>query len=129
MRTGTLTRPKEMVPDQSERAMSRCYPAREVCTLGLGEIQFSRRSRTSYEASPPNGGLGSRPATSRPRHVYGQGISLWKMWKKAAQPAVSSGLRVPGRLCGTAHVAGGEGLRPTGPRVARANRPKRRPAA
>jgi hypothetical protein len=36
IRTGTLTRPNEMVPDQSERAMVARYPPREVCILAGG---------------------------------------------------------------------------------------------
>src|SRR5215210_8584357 len=98
MRTGTLTRPKEIAPVQSERATIPGYPLGEGAKTPVvfderasAVIRVSTPGRTSFQASPPNGGLGSRPPIRRPRHVYGRGISLWKMWKSAAFATVFSG--------------------------------------
>src|SRR5829696_3303907 len=97
MRTGTLARPSEIVPLQSEGAMTVGYPLkglenREAFSKCLArETRLTTRGRTFFEATPPNGGLGTRPPTRRPRHVYERGISLWKMWKSAGFAAVSAG--------------------------------------
>src|SRR5204862_2075655 len=93
MRTGTLTRPNEIVPLQIGRATRRVYPASREVKTGPCLDSVERRKHLSYKASPPNGGLGSRPAISRPRHVYGPGISLWNMWKRAAKGRVLAGRR------------------------------------
>src|SRR5947207_3316853 len=93
MRTGTLTRPNEIVPLQIGRATKARYPAPPGVKTGPVFDLFERRKHLSYKASPPNGGLGSRPASSRPRHVYGRGISLWIMWKRAARGPFSAARR------------------------------------
>src|SRR5205823_9169911 len=102
-----------------------CRRESRAC-LSFGPARYvwvQRRMNAVPKASPPNGGLASRPATSRPRHVYGRGKSLWKLWKRAAQALISSGSQRLGRLCGNAHAAVAAGLRPKPLRISPATPP------